>query len=381
MSATIDRQGATTRRGFALPMAILALALITASIVAGFSATSAETSANNSLRAENRAYQLAEVGLQTFMLRRSEAGWCSNCVSDPAVADSEWSTVSLQGGYARVVALRLRPKLSDGSPALFYVIATGTDTMARLSGAGSSLYATRSVATYALFNTPGVKALGAWFSFSGITNSASGSAVPITGTDECGAASAVAGMVIPSGGQYSGSGTKPTGTPAVDSSMSIDSLKKRSGIDWNAIVNYDALPADVTIPSGTFPTNTQFNDTSYWPVIHLKQSYTIPRDGRGIIIADSNLTFSSNNVWDGIVLVGGRLISSGSDTTAGAVFSGLNRTLPGAVNPPIGTTTDNDTLRNTKRFRYNSCKIARATVGLKYYFAISNAWSDNVAVW
>src|SRR5436190_13066993 len=162
MSATTDRQGATKRRGFALPMAILALALITASIVAGFSATSAETAANNSLRAENRAYQLAEVGLQTFMQRRSEAGWCTNCVTDPAVADSEWSTVSLQGGYARVVALRLRPKLSDGSPALFYVIATGTDTMARLSGAGSSLYATRSVATYASFNTPGVKALGAW---------------------------------------------------------------------------------------------------------------------------------------------------------------------------------------------------------------------------
>jgi hypothetical protein len=362
-------------------MAILALALITASIVAGFSATSAETVSNNSLRAENRSYQLAEAALQTFMLRRSEAGWCTNCVSDPAAADSEWSTVSLQGGYARVVAFRLRPKLADGSPSLFYIVSSGTDTMARLSGSGNALYATRSLGAYATFNTPGVKALGAWFSFSGITNGATGNAVPITGTDECGAASAVAGIVIPAGGQYSGSGTKPTGTPAVDSSMSIDSLKKRVGIDWNAIVNFDAIPADITIPGGTFPSVVTFADTSYWPVIRIKQSYTIPRDGRGLIIADSNLTFSANNVWDGIVLVGGKLTSSGSDTTSGVVISGLNRTLPGAVNPANNTTTDNDALSNTKRFRYNSCKASRAAQRLKFYFAFSNAWSDNVAVW
>jgi hypothetical protein len=362
-------------------MAILALALITAAIVAGFSATSAETVANNSLRAQNRAYQMAEAALQQFIMRRSEAGWCTNCVTDPAVADSEWSTVNLQGGYARVVALRVRPKLSDGSPALFYIISTGTDTMARLSGSGNALLASRSVGTYATFNTPGIKAVGAWFSFSGITNSSTGSVAPVGGADDCGAAAAIAGIVIPSGGQYNGSGPKPTGTPATDSSMSIDSMKKRVGIDWNAIVNYDALPADVTIPSGSFPSVIQFADTSYWPVIHLKQSYTIPRDGRGIIIADSDLTFASNNVWDGIVLVGGRLVSRGSDTTTGVVFSGLNRMLPGATNPANNTTVDNDTIRQTKRFRYSSCKVSRASERLKYYFAFTNAWSDNVAVW
>src|SRR5687768_16215424 len=97
-----------TRSGFALPMAIFALALITASIVAAFSSTSAETAANNAMRAQERAYQLAEAGLQQFLLRRNEGGFCLNCALDPAVADSEWTRVNLVGGYANVVATRLR---------------------------------------------------------------------------------------------------------------------------------------------------------------------------------------------------------------------------------------------------------------------------------
>ena len=171
--------------------------------------------------------------------------------------------------------------------------------------------------------------------------------------------------------------------PGIDSFTTIDSLKKRVGIDWNAIVNYDAIPADITVPpSSNWPSRWRFIlDTSYWPVIRVKRSFTVPDDGRGIIIADSNLTFTSSRVWDGIVLVGGRLSSSGSDTTSGVVISGLNLTLPGAVNPPDGTSSDNDVLGGSKRFIYNSCKAARAAERLSMYFAWSNTWLDNVAVW
>lgn len=386
MSAPIDGprlRSVGRRAGFALPMAILALAVMTAALVAAYSATTAEIVTNNAMRAQDRAYQYAEGGLQQFLQFRNTPFWCSNCAPNAAVVDSEWTRVNMPGGYAFVVATRLRPQLADGSPAIFFVRSTGVDTMARMSGAGLSVFATRTVGQYATFATSGVKALGGWVSLNGVTNNATGPQIPINGTDECGVAPAVAGTVVPRGGQYRGTGTLPIGLIGVDSSMTLDSLRKRVGIDWNAIVRYDAIPADITIPpAGNWPAWWRFAfDTSYWPVIRIKSNFTIPDDGRGLIIADSNLTFTSNNVWDGIVLVGGTLISSGNDTTAGVVFSGLNRTLFGATNPPDGTFSDNDVLSNTKRFRYNSCKAARAAGRLRMYFAWSNTWSDNVAMW
>jgi hypothetical protein len=376
-----NRQLFERRSGFALPMSILALALITAAIVASNTATSAEIVANNAMRAQDRAAQYAQVGLQQFLLRRGEVGFCSNCVVDPTVADSEWTRVNLSGGYANVVAMRVRPRLSDDMPALFFIRSIGVDTTAKLSGAGSTVFATRTVGQYATFGTAAIKPIGALTSLQGFTNSASGNQVPVAGSDECGAGPAIPGVVVPKGRQYGGNGTPPTGSPALDSSMTLDSLKKRVGIDWNAIVNFNAIPADITIPGQSWPAWWRFIDPTYWPVIRVKQNYTVPGDGRGIIIADSNLTFSASNTWDGIVLVGGVLTSTGSDTTSGVVITGLNRTLPGAINPPDGMTTDNDFLNNSKRFRFNSCKAAAAAARLRVYFAWSNTWVDNVAVW
>ena len=42
---------------------------------------------------------------------------------------------------------------------------------------------------------------------------------------------------------------------------------------------------------------------------------------------------------------------------------------------------DNDLVGNTKRFTYSSCNAARATARLQIYFAWTNTWNDNVAVW
>lgn len=372
-----------SRRGFALPMAILALALMTAGVIAAYSSTTAETVANNAMRSQDRAYQLAEAGLQQFMVRRGTAGFCENCVSDPAVADSEWTRVSLVGGYADVVAMRVRPALTDGSPALFFIRSTGTDTTVRLGGAGSSVYARRGIGQYATFATASVKGIGAFTSLNGFSETVTGAAAPIQGADACGEAPTLAGLVIPPGGQYTGTGGAPSGSPGRDSTMSLDSLKKRVGIDWNAIVNHDAIPADITIPGGSFPgTFTFMLQPSYYPVIRIKtNNYSIPNPGRGILIADSNLTIASNETWDGILLVGGRLTASGSGTSYGLVFTGLNYLLPGATNPAAGVTTDNDQMANSKRFIYSSCHAQNAADRLRVYFGFSNSWTDNVAIW
>ena len=51
------------------------------------------------------------------------------------------------------------------------------------------------------------------------------------------------------------------------------------------------------------------------------------------------------------------------------------------VNPPNNTLEDNDILYMRPFISYNSCKAGRAAERLKLYFAWSNTWLDNVAVW
>jgi hypothetical protein len=364
-------------------MAILALALMTAGVVAAYSTTTAETVSNNAMRSQDRAYQLAEAGLQQFMVRRGTGGFCTHCVAEPALADSEWTRVSLTGGYADVVAMRVRPELADGSPGLFFIRSTGVDTTVRLGGAGTATYARRVIGQYATFATSGVKAMGAWVSLNGVTQNMNGSNRPASGSDNCGPSS-VAGIVVPSGGQYTNSGgNPPLGSPATDQTMTLDSLRKRVGIDWNAIVNYDAIPADITIPGGSWPSQlTWLFNPSYYPVIRIKSNnYTIPNNGRGILIADSNLVMASNDGWNGIILVGGRLTASGNGDSEAVLLTGLNLLLPGAPTPANGTTADNDQVSQTRRFNYNSCYASNAASQLRVYFGWSNSWLDNVAVW
>jgi hypothetical protein len=365
-------------------MAILAIALMTAGVVAAYSTTTAETVSNNAMRSQNRAYQLAEAGLHQFMVRRGQAGFCDNCVSNPAVADSEWTRVDLVGGYADVVAMRVRPALADGSPSIFFIRSTGTDTTARLGGAGSAVYARRVIGQYATFATSGVKGMAGWTSLNGLTKSNSGPQPPVRGSDDCNAsADLAAGIVAPKGGQFGGGGTNPNGSPNYDTTMTLDSLRKRVGIDWNAIVNHEAIPADITIPGGSYPNwLTWLFNPDYYPVIRVKtNNWSLPSPGRGILIVDTNLTIASNETWDGIILVGGKITAGGNGTSEGLVLTGLNLLLPGAATPANGTTTDNDVINNTKRFYYDSCVASYAADKLRVYFGFSNSWTDNVAIW
>src|SRR3954470_13529443 len=108
-------QPTRSRRGFALPMSIMVMVVLTAGITAGYMATSSETVSNNAHRGDTRAYNLAVAGLDQFIARRREVGFCSNCLTDPtsATADSEWTTVPLTGGYAIVKSVRVRKHIAD----------------------------------------------------------------------------------------------------------------------------------------------------------------------------------------------------------------------------------------------------------------------------
>ena len=368
------------RKGFALPMAVLVIAVITAALAAAFMATSAEIATNQAQKGTERAFAIAQNGLEQFLVRRSESGWCQFCGSPPNVS-AESTKVASNGGYAWVVARRLHAPTSANDAGLYFITSTGIDTTTKMPAGGSSIYAERTVGIYAKWNSMTMKVLAGWTSLSGIQKN--GSAGTISGIDQCGADTSVAGATVPEGGWSSNGHFSPTGNPPLDTTKNQTQLADALHIDWAGIMN-GAIPADVEIPPGSFPSAGRFSgDTSYWPIIRIHTNgYSLPNAGRGIIIADSNFVISGSNMWNGIILVGGGLTSNGNNTTAGATISGLNVMLGGyADSGVVNGISDTSTANGTKSYVYNSCNVSRAAKGLQSYVAYPNTWVDNIAIY
>jgi hypothetical protein len=62
---------------------------------------------------------------------------------------------------------------------------------------------------------------------------------------------------------------------------------------------------------------------------------------------------------------------------SGSVITGLNKLLGVADNG----TADNDIVSNRVQFQYNSCRVESAAKKVDRYFAFTNTWMDNVAIW
>jgi hypothetical protein len=363
-----------------MPMAIFVIAVLTAALAAGFSGTTTEYTTNNAVRGQNRAFQLAEAGLEAFLVRRSETGWCTNC-ANPVTADSEWTRVSLVGGYADVVAVKVRPMIGN-SNALYFIRSKGTDTSTKLNSRSTSRYATRTVGIYATWNTATLNAKAAWLSLSGLTKNGTGI---ISGIDECGMQPAVAGVMVDKGDlDVVGNSFNPAGNPPVDTSNTFEQLKAGTPIDWASILQ-NAITPDIEIPGGDFPTAAQFDaDTNYWPVIRIHTNgYALPNRGRGLIIADSDFTINGSNMWGGIIMVGEQLTSNGNNTVSGATITGLNFLINGLTpnSSMKSSDTDNSTANGQKNYVYNSCYIAMASQRLRRYVTMPNSWMDNLASW
>jgi hypothetical protein len=165
----------------------------------------------------------------------------------------------------------------------------------------------------------------------------------------------------------------------VDTSQTFNQLKPTVNIDWAGVLSGGMSP-DITIPGGSFPPSSAFdNDPNYWPVIRITSNgFSLPNRGRGTIIADSNFVITGSNMWDGIILVGGELTSNGNNTTAGATLSGLNFLTGGT---PSNSNIDDATANGQKTYVYNSCNVEAATTRLRRYSAIPNSWVDNLASW
>jgi hypothetical protein len=338
------------RDGFALPTTILLIGLITAGVLAAFSRVDVESQVVMNGNAQVDAFALAQAGLEQAIAARANT------------PDS--ATYALHGGTATVRIRQLRPAVG-ATPPLYVITSRGVPTRP-----AAHAPAQHTVSQFAYWREGTMQVRSAWTSLGGlIKNGGSGT---LSGVDKCGQKPTVAGVSVPTGMyDQQGGGSVPDGNPGIEEMGTKAEMGDSVRIDWNGIINHNAIVADLTIPPDSWPS---FNDTNYWPVIRIANGatgeFTLPGNGRGTLIVEGNFTISGGVEWHGILLVGGRLVSDGNNTVYGATISGLNEKLGMTVGV-------SDIGNGTKTFQYDSCAISRAASRYAALLAVRNAWGDS----
>jgi len=344
------------RRGFALPTAILVIAVLTIMIAGGFSLVSAERRSVSDQKAQISAFKIAEDGLEIFLIRRDSL--LPNAPKVPGAKDSV--RINFVGGYADVSLTRIRPVIGSMS-GLYVVRSRGVETVGTYAGTPEGV---RTVAQYVLFEPAPMQVLAGWTALSGLDKN--GAAGTLGGFDGCADSAAVAGVAVPLNPGFTGKTASVIGVPPIDSTITTDSVT----IDWKAIVQDNAITPTITIPGGSWPTAAQWADTTYYPIIRINQAdFTLPSSGRGMLIVTGHLTISGSVGWKGVVLVGGDITSNGNNGISGATISGLN--------VKLGNYVPASTANGTKQYNYNSCEVAKANREAGALVTLKNTWVDN----
>jgi len=339
------------RRGFALPTAILVILVLTIMIAAGFSIVSAERRSVSDQKSQISAFEIAEQGLELFLIRRDSL--LPNASHVPGVKDSV--RISFANGYADVSLTRLRAVQGTMS-GLYVARSKGVETVGAYAGSPQGV---RTVAQYVLWEPAPMQVLAGWTALSGLDKN--GKAGTLGGFDQCGDSATIAGVAVPLNPGYTGDTTAATSISVI----TMDSVK----IDWNGIVNQNAIKPTITIPPSSWPTATQWADTTYYPIIRINGDFTPPSSGRGMLIVTGALTLNGSVGWKGVLLVGGDIVSNGTNNIAGATVSGLNVKLGTYVPSSVGN--------GTKQYVYNSCEVAKATSPAGALVTLRNTWVDN----
>ncbi len=352
----------TERRGFALPVAILVIAVLTIMLAGGFSLVSAERRSVSDQKSQISAFRIAEQGLEIYLIRRdSLLAGSPNYLKIPGAKDSV--RIMLSGGYADVSLTRLRPPTGTQS-GLYIARSKGTETAGVYAGTPQGV---RTVAQYVLWESAPMQVLAGWTALSGLDKN--GVAGTLSGIDQCGLDPSVAGVDVPINPGYEGQTQAATGVPAIDT-ITRDSVR----IDWAGIVNQNAIPAAIVMPGAAWPQTAMeasYADTgsTYYPVVRVNGDFVLPSSGTGLLIVTGALTISGSNAWRGVLLVGGQITSNGGNGIYGATVSGLN--------VKLGLTVPIATANGTKTYVYNSCNVAKATMGSGALVTLRNTWVDN----
>ena len=107
------------------------------------------------------------------------------------------------------------------------------------------------------------------------------------------------------------------------------------------------------------------------------QEFVLTTFGRGLLVVYDDVRLNGNTAgWDGILLVGGRLRSDGTNRVQGATVTGLNTQL--GFTPDANDVND---LNGTKQYLYDSCNVRSAASGLGRLRIFPATWANNFKVY
>lgn len=346
-------------RGFALPLTIFLITLVTIMLAAVFVRVSADRRMAETSGSTADALAIAHSGLQRYF-----AHYDSLDVRPP---DRDSLRFNVTGGYADVVAHFVQRPADTLESQMYVVRSTGR---AIEPTEGAEPQAVRRVAQFAQWQTGNVDDVVAAFTAPNGLRKVSGGFIEIWGEDQCGEAPTKHGLRAPYGplpdpipdSDIRGS------SPAVWEGGNGASVATETDIDWQTILGGGFEPdfASVQLQNWNWSSQMITGDLT------LNNTW-----GSGLLIVTGDLELRGASVdWYGIILVGGEIEFDATTTTIrGLVVSGLDELLPG-TNPPRG-----DIGATTIRIWYDSCHVTDALRSLTGFTPIANAWVDNWATY
>ena len=352
-----------SRAGFALPMVILVMLVLTVGLTGSFAFITSERRVIDNITQQNNAFLTAQSGLDEFLWNRGGLGFSGM----PGATETD--TLNIRDGTAEVVLERLRPEVG-GDPAIYVIRSTGVIPGPRTQDPD----ARRTVAQMAEWQSATMTAKAGWMSLTGLHKN--GNSGTISGVDRCGAQPSVDGISVPEDPGFTATGGfEPEGDLPVEEWDEIEELIQELNIDWPGIVNMTSITPDVVLPGGSWPS---FSNSDYWPIIHVTGDYSLPSTGRGIlIVTGGSLVINGSKTWDGLALVGEHITSNGNGTINGATYTGLDAILAPDPQQWAEDLGKNSVGNGNKKFQYDSCMIGSAMESFGGLRVLDNTWMDN----
>ena len=311
-------------RGFILATTLLVMTLLTVMLTAAFLMVSAEFRSTGSSYSLARSLNLAQAGLHTYFAATHALGTGHDSIN-----------YTFPGGYARVVARRLRDTTSTARE-LWIVYATGVDTTRSLLSVGGG---SRAVASLA-YRPRQLPARAAMVAANGIIVNASVSPLgltgnPLNGQDADIGRSWVIGCTVPSRPDTAAITTAPPGyspSPGNPPTGTVQTLSVHGAVTDSTMIDWARVLAGSITPdhTGGLPLDCSGNSLACpYESWYTNGSVTIPGQStapkRGLLIATGDVTLANGAHWDGIIIAGGRFIANVNNYTVhGMVISGLN---------------------------------------------------------
>jgi hypothetical protein len=179
------------RHGFALPMTIMVIVVLTAALTSAFVATASETTTNTAMRGQNRAFMIAQMGLERFLENPDALALCPKCDTLRTTAAVDIFGKQIDGDSVYITVTRIRHQSGPAIPAVYFIQARGVDKRSRMSGRLAAVDAERSVGMYAQWNANTMQVMSAWTSLTGLKKT--GSSGLLSGVDQCGQMPTIAG--------------------------------------------------------------------------------------------------------------------------------------------------------------------------------------------